>query len=780
MKQRVISRILNAVSFLLVLLCSLFLSANSTLALETTVQIFTLSGNNPYINTGITINPGDSLTIRQEGSGAIYPPGRTVPWVSHIGDPGCIAGPDFTLSGVNCWNLVARIGGGAVFSALNYSSQPSDTGTLYLGINHAPPKSTIGSGSWRVRVIHNYNPPPPPEPTPNPFLDLPWNYSGEGGTNMTFSEAALSINAYFDHEYPLLSVIDEDFPEPEIGSGTVITYLSNNRGDESYPSHDGYDYGGPAKTKLNTPILAPASGCASFHHDNAIGNAIFIDHHNFYQTRYYHMMDKDLITRSANSCVEVSKGQMIGRVGATGHIEPDLKEDPTGFKGSHLHFMVIEDKNQDGNFADNIPDGITDPFGWKSSEPDPWENYTFEYNGQQRTGNDSHYLWIHPTSIPKWTLTPVGGSTSLENDIIINFPAGATTEDIVVELQKTPMIRPSENQVSIGASIEIVARNLFNSLITQFQQAFTLTFDFSNKDITLFDPDSLTIYSSSDGETWVPEETQIDWQEQTATAQIDHLTYFALVGTLLDTIAPNTEMLINGVGETGGAYPAPTEISLNATDDQAGLGVDYTLYRINDSDWQVYETPFSLETVGDYTIHYYSVDLSENVEAEQSISFSIVEQAPELILKLNLDTKQPELVASGSGEIQSTTSNVNWLTKQTVFTDSASQTITVVYRMYKLFGTYFTHLQTIQYNQDEAIELPENSHTTYVSRGSNPVISQSSWIKDQQLTASVYNPNKDHTLVYTHPEEGEDALDVLPGPIILQLSSDEGNLVISY
>src|SRR3989338_10710026 len=37
---------------------------------------------------------------------------------------------------------------------------------------------------------------------PVPFLDLPWDYEGKG---LSFEKAALTINAYFDHEYPLQS-----------------------------------------------------------------------------------------------------------------------------------------------------------------------------------------------------------------------------------------------------------------------------------------------------------------------------------------------------------------------------------------------------------------------------------------------------------------------------------------------------------------------------------------------------------------------------------------------
>lgn len=372
---------------LLSLLSSEFFPANAQ-SPETKVTIAQLTANAPYLNTGIEVNPGDSITIRQEGNPSFYPVGRTVPWVSNAGDPGCAADEDYTLPGVNCWAVVARIGNGQVFLVgAEYSGSVDEAGRLYLGINHKPP--LVGSGSLRVRIIHNAYPPPPKPITPTPFLDLPWDYESKG---MSFREAAMKINSYFDHEYPLVSV---SLDEPDETNKSVINFKDNNRSNKRYSSHDGYDYGGLAKTKLNEPVLAAADGCAVYHYDIYSGNAIFIDHGNFYQTRYYHLMGMDLITKSNTECIPVSKGQMIGRVGFTGNV------DPPGEDGSHLHFMVIEDKNKDGNFQDNIPDGLTDPYGWEGKDPDPWPAYTFYYNGQERTGNDSHYLWMHPLTDAK-------------------------------------------------------------------------------------------------------------------------------------------------------------------------------------------------------------------------------------------------------------------------------------------------------------------------------------------------------------------------------------------
>jgi hypothetical protein len=96
------------------------------------------------------------------------------------------------------------------------------------------------------------------------------------------------------------------------------------------------------------PVLAAASGTVSLAQDQGgtIGNAVYIDHGNSYQTRYYHLDDF-----SVNVNDEVSAGQQIGVSGNSGLNMP-----------WHLHFEVRHE-----NF-------VTDPFGWRGDWADPLPN----------------------------------------------------------------------------------------------------------------------------------------------------------------------------------------------------------------------------------------------------------------------------------------------------------------------------------------------------------------------------------------------------------------------
>ena len=455
---------------------------------------------------------------------------------------------------------------------------------------------------------------------PTPFLDLPWDYQGQG---LSFSEAALAINSYFDHEYPMLS---SGLAEPVGKQNSVIFFRGGGQNfDLDYSSHDGYDYGKQARANIGDPVLAAAAGCASYKKTAAGGHVILIDHQNGYQTRYLHLQEDGLITKSS-SCVQVTKGQQIGKVGATGNVIPP------GELGAHIHFMVIQDKNNDGNFDDNIPDGVIDPFGWQSTQADPWPNYSFSYAGQSRTGNTSFYLWTKAIANLSDQLTANGGFFELER-YKLNFPQGATVQNLNLEIQAQPIAKPSNFLQSIGSTIKVTTKDLFGNVVDTFQDFFTVTVDFSSSDISSYDPNSIAIYSSEDGINWTEEETTID--EKTASAQVNHLSYFALMAQRLDTIAPTTTTVLTGDQGEANWFRTDVQVTLNAQDNTGGLGVDYTMYKIDGGDWQQYNLPFTLVEEGTHSIEFYSADKDENIESIKNVVFNIDKTVPTATIQAN-------------------------------------------------------------------------------------------------------------------------------------------------
>lgn len=530
---------------------------------------------------------------------------------------------------LSIWNTPISVGGVRTFSNRTTSSnclfhqtipptdisnrfQPGENSTLLRLLSWCRLPKSISS-IYLVNFVEDEE----ETDSPEPFLDLPWDYKSKG---MTFTQAALAINSYFDHTYPVLSI--SAISESENYINQLTTYDGEVSTQKRYSSHDGYDYGksGGAKVYIDDEILAAASGWATYRYCGACGNMIHIDHENGYQTRYLHMQETDLITNNPDHRVWVEQGQPIGLVGATGNVIPK------GEAGAHIHFSVVHDKDGDGNFNNNIPDGLVDPFGWQSDEPDPWETYTFEYLEQQKTGAKSYYLWQTPLTKKTENLTPSGGVFEIEQ-FLLDFNKGVGDGTVELTLEPASVVEFGNKQ-SLGTSINITASDSLGNVITQFSEPFILSISFAGQNLSRYLPDSLSIFSSQDGINWQLEQTQINNNAQTATAQVDHLTQFALFGERKDTTPPTTLETIEGDKGIGNWYRSDVNISLEAIGNHGGLGTDYTMYKTNASDWKQYKYPLTFTQEGSHKIEFYSVDNDENIEDIKSIEFQIDKTAP--------------------------------------------------------------------------------------------------------------------------------------------------------
>ena len=465
-----------------------------------------------------------------------------------------------------------------------------------------------------------------PTPTPPPsFLDLPWDYEEKG---MTFNEAALSITSFFDHEYPLLS---SGLGESAEFFKTIVKFNSIET-QEFYTSHDGYDYASLADVDFGDSVLAAASGSATYVNScGACGNAIFIDHGNGYQTRYYHLQYDGLITTTPGDAVEVAAGEEIGKVGFSGNVIPKNEE------GAHIHFMVIQDKDMDDSFGDNIPDGVTDPYGWQSEEDDPWGNYSFFYGGQERTGNKSYYLWKKKLDGLKETLTSNGGVFKAGKTTLEVEP-GIFSSPVTLEMRASPLVKATDSLWSVGPAIEITAKNLLGDFVTLLTKPVKLWWaPFDNADLSRFKLGTLYIYSSPDGRHWTKEQIIDPVVPGAITAAVSHFTFFAVMGERKDIVPPITSAVLSGENGTNNWFRSDVSLSLIASDsaDIDPAGVSYTAYQIEGEEWQEYTTPLNFTAEGHHKIHFYSQDNDGNIEDVKTVEFDIDKTLP--VVSLDVD-----------------------------------------------------------------------------------------------------------------------------------------------
>ncbi len=528
---------------------------------------------------------------------------------------------EFMNVGRNGFTLTALGNGSALaVNGMMDSGQQTQTSELYtppsvLGASVTPAPSPIPSVS------------PSLSPTPVPFLDLPWDYQAKG---MNFNDSALAINTYFDHSYPLLS---SGISEPATASANKISFRNADEAD-GYSSHDGYDYGLGARVNDGDDVLAAASGSATviLEKDSyGAGNVVKIDHRNGYQTWYEHLYPTGLASG------EVKKGDKIGKVGHFGNCYVLSSKGNKIYNTpscAHIHFGVFQDKNNDGNFGDNVPDGVTDPFGWQPAikkadrVPDPWEIYTFLQNGIEKKGNISNYLWINKIDGVTNILTSSGGSFTVGKNTVELSPE-PSLKDLTLYAQSEPSAKLSDNVLGVGPGLEVVLKDAFGKLVTALNKpSLRITIGFTPDQVYRFKNGTLSIYSSVDLKTWKKEDTAIDFVTDKATIQVDHLTHFALMGDRADTTAPVTQ--VNPEGDKGDNdwFKSNIKLSLNAQDNDGGLGVRSTFYKTNDSDWQKYTAPLSFNDEGKYKISFYSEDNDSHIEDIKTYSFSIDKIAP--------------------------------------------------------------------------------------------------------------------------------------------------------
>lgn len=646
-------------------------------------------------------------------------------------------------------------------------------GSITLATN----SGSFGSDNVKFDNLKIYSlssPIPSSSPTPSPFLDLPWDYQGKG---LSFNEAALLMTSFFDHQFPLLS---SGMKEPEINSGNILKFNNILSIVDPYSSHDGYDWGTRAKANISDPILAAASGTATYINScGACGNMILIDHHNGYQTRYLHMQKDGLITNTPGQKVEVISGQQIGKVGATGNVSPP------GDAGAHIHFGVFQDKDSDGNFENNIPDGVTDPFGWQSKEIDPWENFSFSYAGRERIGNKSFYLWKNKLDNLDSTLNSNGGIFKTERSYF-NFPQNTVNQNLNLNIKSAPLVKASDILESIGSTIIATAADSLGNLITTFQSFYTLTIDFKNFDLSRFKTDTISIYSSEDGINWKKETTQVDLNNKTASALLNHMTHFALMAERLDTTAPVTTAALTGEQGQTNWFKSDVNIALSSADNSGGLGTDYTMYRKEGEDWEIYTTPLSFTNEGHYKIEFYSADKDENLEVIKTVEFDIDKTIPEA--KIFIDQNIPDLVVQGIDQnLDKVERQENMDTKKSddtlfLISDLAGNTLRLDIRDNDKEKNDKFKIFSLSYNDQIKSEIVDNNYNVkYKGKESEKIVEEQSFeIKSEVKIKIKFDKEKNQSTIVKKVTEQEKSEEIKDGLIILQLITNKGNLEYSY
>lgn len=653
---------------------------------------------------------------------------------------------------------------------LDWCYKPHTISQSYIVYDNTPPITYTPTPS--PSPFPSPTPTETPIPTPPPFLELPWDYQSKG---MSFVDASLSMSAYFDHQYPILG---GGIQEQNDYKDTVIPYKQSNPADISYSSHDGYDYAAKAQVRLGDAVLAAAAGTARYVGScKPCGNMILIDHANGYQTRYLHLMSEGLISTDSAARVSVLAGQPIGKVGFTGNV------DPPGKNGAHIHFGVVQDKNKDGTFDDNVPDGATDPFGWLSPDPDPWATYVFDYYGSQKTGNKSYYLWKHALPGTEGEVSPEGGVFTTHK-ATLQYPSGIIDKSVQLSMKVTS-VDSQDKLVPVGTAYDIQAKTAIGGVITSFLKPFTFIVDFLNYDLSQILPETLSIYSSQDGISWQKEPTTLDLTNKKASATMNHLTQFALFGEKRDISPPVTSAKLAGLLGQSQLYRSSVQLTFTSSDNQ---GVEYTAYKITnpegETEWLDYREPQNFSKEGDYTVQYYSVDNAGNTEALKTIDFSIDKTPPEAEIVYDINTFDLTIQGLDTGGISAIKrTELKRDQERVIITDQAGNSLTLWIKDRERGKKAVLNIYSLQYNSAKPVLVNDNRLEVNAQtdrKGQIKELNQLFSVRGEKKLELAYIAKSDKTKVIVRIKRKDIQKEVIAGMKLLRLTTTNGLLVENY
>jgi hypothetical protein len=103
----------------------------------------------------------------------------------------------------------------------------------------------------------------------------------------------------------------------------------------------------------------------------------------------------------------------------------------------------------------------------------------------------------------------------------------------------------------------------------------------------------------------------------------------------VDTQSPTTVDSLSGTTGDSGWYRSSVQVTLSASDNSGGSGVDHIAYSLDGGAWQTYSGPVTVSGDGRHTITYRAQDNAGNLESEKQVTVPIDATAPTGAMALN-------------------------------------------------------------------------------------------------------------------------------------------------
>lgn len=414
-----------------------------------------------------------------------------------------------------------------------------------------------------------------------PFLRLPFNHPANG---------FFTINSFFDHDYP---GDNGDYTLRFDGKNLSGNFRGCLLSYSCYSGHNAIDYNLP----LGTSVYAAASGTVVLR-DNTEGGLI-IDHGNGYRTIYWHMNE---IYVSVGEYV--TSGERIGKSGNKGE-----------GTGAHLHFGV---RRVDG--SKNL-----DPFGWWSSDKDPWGSSHWFWRGDLVADNRESQAQLLFRNY--WTRDAAG----FQGESWYTLGTNNSSESRNWAIWGTFIEDAGEYEV-----FAYWPRRSSNTTSAKFR-----VFHAGGSTVVTVDQRNL-------GDDWVSLGTfTFDGQRQAVVILTDQTgddgqrVYFDAIKWEMANQLNTTATLLGDLGENGW-YTSTVTAILTATNAGAS-GVTQVEYMLDQGEWQTQPgdtATMTVDTDGAHMLYYHAQDTNGRWEVVKEIAFAIDTTAP-ILDSLVINNGQP-------------------------------------------------------------------------------------------------------------------------------------------
>jgi plastocyanin len=91
-----------------------------------------------------------------------------------------------------------------------------------------------------------------------------------------------------------------------------------------------------------------------------------------------------------------------------------------------------------------------------------------------------------------------------------------------------------------------------------------------------------------------------------------------------DTTPPVTGVTVDGTRNSEGAYVGNAKVTVSATDEHGGTGVDRIEYSLDSGPYIAYGIPVVVDRAGPHTLAYRAIDKAGNTSAARTVSFTVV------------------------------------------------------------------------------------------------------------------------------------------------------------